>query len=175
MLSYFQQQWFVHGWGSHTYRIGKQPNPFLQTCRLVQNSISRRLSHETAAVYTKQCMTQRFFTAMKAFVMTQSRTVTLFWTPFYNLCACKIVSGVSCSSSVECHANSLNSLLWTVNKVFSALIFHIIWRLFFTAARWDACLFTFVRGWGLWFLSPKVCDVSGGSCALGERSLLFQI
>ena len=30
-------------------------------------------------------------------------------------------------------------------------------------------------GRGLWFLSPKVYDGSGGSCALGERSLLFQI
>ena len=27
---------------------------------------------------------------------------------------------------------------------------------------------------GLWFLSPKVYDLSCGSCALGERSLLFQ-
>jgi len=26
----------------------------------------------------------------------------------------------------------------------------------------------------LWFLSPKVYDLSGGSCALGEKSLLFQ-
>ena len=31
------------------------------------------------------------------------------------------------------------------------------------------------QGRGLWFLSPKVYDVSGGSCALGKRSLLFQI
>jgi len=31
------------------------------------------------------------------------------------------------------------------------------------------------RGRGLWFLSPNVYDVSGGSCALGERSLFFQI
>ena len=31
------------------------------------------------------------------------------------------------------------------------------------------------KGWGLWFLSPKVhYDLSGGSCALGERSLSFQ-
>ena len=30
------------------------------------------------------------------------------------------------------------------------------------------------QGRGLWFLSPKVYDLSGGSCALGERSLLFQ-
>jgi len=30
------------------------------------------------------------------------------------------------------------------------------------------------QGAGLWFLSPKVYDLSRGSCALGERSLLFQ-
>ena len=27
---------------------------------------------------------------------------------------------------------------------------------------------------GLWFLSPKVYDLSGGSCTLDEKSLLFQ-
>jgi len=30
------------------------------------------------------------------------------------------------------------------------------------------------QGAGLVVLSPKVYDVSGGTCALGERSLLFQ-
>ena len=30
------------------------------------------------------------------------------------------------------------------------------------------------RGAGLGVLSPNVYDLSGGSCALGERSLVFQ-
>ena len=30
-------------------------------------------------------------------------------------------------------------------------------------------------GRGLWILSPKVYYVSGGRCALGERSLSFQV
>ena len=30
------------------------------------------------------------------------------------------------------------------------------------------------QGWDLWFFPPIVYDLSDGSCALGERSLLIQ-